>query len=495
MLVHDIIEAHARERPDAPAVSYQGTTMSYRELSDLAEAFADRFTEAGAGPGSLVGLIAPRSAATVACFLGVLRSGAAYVPIDSDYPRARVEHILGDVASELKCVCYDGERPAGLGDLLGIHIASVTPLSGPRSPAPRTPPSPNDLAYVVYTSGSTGSPRGVMIEHRSLTAVVPELVRRYGMTPDDRVLHMAPLGFDTSISEMLRTLCAGACLYVLSAEESKAPEFLLRLGFLRDNRITKAVLPTALLRAVRRVELPALDTLVATGEACTQEIVDRWAPGRRLLNAYGSTEGTFATTVMDCLPGLAGPPPVGRPIPGMAVLLLDEDGSAEVAPGEIGEIHLAGVGVGRGYFGLPELTAERFVSLPDGLPFSRAFRTGDLGRILPSGDLQCLGRRDHQVKVRGSRVGLGEVEAALRAQPDVQDAVVTTRTTRAGTELVGHVVLATGASPQAIPSLRERLAGLLPAAAVPGRIDLIPEIPRNAHGKVDRQLLADSVLE
>lgn len=497
MLVHEVIEAHAVRRPDAPAIWHQGETLTYAELIDLAVTFEARFRDAGAGPGSLVALLAPRSAASVACFLGVLRSGAAYVPIDIDYPPARVAHILGDIGSRLSLVCHDGQRPEGLGGLLGIDISSVeaAPRTSARSSRSLKQPAPNDVAYIVYTSGSTGLPRGVVIEHGSLAAVVPALVERYGMTAEDRSLHMAPLGFDTSISEILRALCAGACLYVLSAEEAKSMSFLTRLAFLRDHAITKAVLPTALLRAVRKVELPALDTLVATGEACTQELVDRWAPGRRMLNAYGSTEGTFATTVMDCEPNVVGPPPVGRPIAGTGVLLLDEDGAAEVPPGEVGEIYLAGAGVGRGYYGRDDLTAERFVALPDGMRFDRAFRTGDLGRWLPSGDLQCLGRRDHQVKVRGSRVALGEVEAALRTQPDVQDAVVTPLTTDIGTELVGHVVLASGSGVHAGRSLRERLSDVLPAAAIPMHIELIDEIPRNAHGKADRQRLIESTVE
>lgn len=498
MFVHELVSEHARTRPDAAALRHRGTVVTYRQLDSWAEAFCQAVLDRGAGPERMVGVMAPRSPAAVACLLGVLKAGAVYVPIDQDYPEERVRYIVSDVGSAMVCV-FHGERGAEyLRGTDAVPLDAVPPApagvrEGPRRRHPRL--TPRNLAYVVYTSGSTGSPKGVMIEHRSLTAVVPELIRRYGIGPDDRVLHMAPLGFDTSLSEIFRALCAGACLCVMPAEGATPTGFLVRLKFLKDERVTKAVLPTALLRMLRRVDLPSLDTLVVTGEAPSKELVDRWAPGRRLLNAYGSTETTFASTVMECLPGQDRRPPAGRPIGTADVFVVDEDGDRLRPDGEVGEICIAGAGVARGYVNRPELTAQRFVPNLWGTTSERAFRTGDLGRILPGGIVECLGRKDSQIKIRGQRVDLVEVESVLRQYDGVRDAVVTAATEPSGGQvLAGHIVpdsTGTWAEDRGKweTGLRRHLGSTLPAAAVPQYLYLRDEFPLNEHGKVDRRLL------
>jgi amino acid adenylation domain-containing protein len=486
-LAHEILRRTARERPDAPAISWAGRLIDYHTLDTCVDSLAAMLVKRGAGPGRLVGVLANRSPSTVAALLAVLRSGAAYVPVDASYPPARIRYIADDLGDSLACVLHDGTCMDAVPETVARLDLRTVPLSDPVGPVEVTT-SPDSLAYVVYTSGSTGAPKGVMIEHRSIAAVVPELVHAYDMGPDDRVLHMAPLGFDTSISEVLRSLWAGACTCIVSNDEIKKPSFLMRLRFLHRERITSAVLPTSLLRSLPRVELPHLRVLVATGEPCTSELVDTWAPGRMLVNAYGSTEATFASTVLRCVPGATGArTPVGRAIATADVFVLDDKGRRTTEPGVTGEICIGGAGLARGYYGRPELTAERFIVVAG----RRAFRTGDAGRFDGAGLLECLGRLDNQIKVRGTRVDVDEVEAVVRGCEQIRDAAVTpVPAVAGGWRLVAHVVPQDPLTEQNIPEMvHTHATRRLPAAAVPQFVTVHSELPKTAHGKIDRKLL------
>lgn len=495
MFAHDAIQEWARRDPERPAIRFDGTDLTYAELDAWAESFADVVTQAGGGPGKLIGVLASRSPTTVACFLGILKSGATCVPIFAQYPPARIRFVLAEVREDLACICVDDDAPSVEAAARVIPMSDVPRVAGRRTARPE--PDPDSIAYMLYTSGSTGAPKGVMIKHSSLDAVVHELIHQYGIGPDDRVLHCAPLGFDTSISEIMRALCAGACLVIASAEVTGSPSFFYRLRFLEEERITRAVLPAALLRSARAVPLPELGILVTTGEACTGEVVDRWAAHRTLLNAWGSTESTFSGTIARLLPGHHGRPPVGRPIRTAEIFVVGDDGDL-LPPGEVGQIHIGGLGVSAGYYQRPELTAQRFVPNVWGAMSATAFATGDRGRWLPDGQLDCLGRMDQQVKVSGYRVDMVEVETALRACGGVRIidvAVVAVESPDVGQQLVAHVVLdattrdGEGAASVAT-TIKQELGETLPAYAVPQLLRVWDSLPLNAHGKVDRHWLS-----
>ena len=471
--------------------------MTYGELDAWAESFADAVRDAGGGPGRLVAVLASRAPATVACFLGILKAGAACVPVFAKYPEARIRFVLADVRDDLACVFRDDASLGGLDAHRVVDMGEVPRAPSRAADAPRSESDPEALAYVLYTSGSTGTPKGVMIRHASLAAVVAELIDQYSIGPDDRVLHCAPLGFDTSISEITRALCAGACLVIASSDVTDSPDFFYRLRFVADEHVTRAVLPAALLRSAKPVPLPELGVLVTTGEACTKEVVDRWAPGRTLLNAWGSTETTFSGTIARLVEGREGRPPVGRPIRTAEVFVVGDDGEL-LAPGEVGQLHIGGLGVSAGYYNRPELTAQRFVPNVWGTMSETAFAVGDLGRWLPDGNLDCLGRMDQQVKVSGYRVDMAEIETALRACRSiaVADAAVVAVESPAGAQLVANVVLAAPAraanpAPDEVTAkMKAELRDVLPAYAVPRQVRLWDALPLNAHGKVDRHWLS-----
>ncbi len=273
--VHEVIRSWARRDPERPAIQFRGQVVSYGELDAWSDGFAASVVAAGGKPGDLVGVIASRSAATVACFLGILKAGATCLPIFAGYPEERIRFILADASQDLACIFCDEEGSSAVpANQLVFRVEDVPRDANQFSPQEAL--EENALAYVLYTSGSTGAPKGVMITHSSLRAAVMELIRVYEIGAADRVLHCAPLGFDTSISEITRALCAGACLVIAPTEVTSSPSFLYRLTFLEEEGITRAVLPAALLRSVRPGSLPNLGVVVTTGEACNQEIVDRW---------------------------------------------------------------------------------------------------------------------------------------------------------------------------------------------------------------------------
>ena len=467
----ELFARRAATRPRSRALAGDGAPLSYAELDALSNRWARRFLAEGVGPGDVVAVTAPRSIGFVAAVLGVAKAGAAFLPIDAATPRERVEAMFADARPVLE---VDGALlDAGPGD------AGDGPVTDADRRAALTS---QDTAYVIFTSGSTGTPKGVAVTHAGLA----DLVRTFDeldLGPGTRMLHNASVGFDAAVWELLCALGTGGTL-VVSATVRAGRELA---DFVEKHRVTNAVLTPSVLASVPAGRMRGLTSLVVAAEAVPRALVDRWGPGRRLVNAYGPTEATIAVSFARIRPGGAGPVPIGRPVRGMAVRVLD-GALRRVAPGVVGELYVAGAAVARGYVGRPGLTASRFVADPYGGAGARMYRTGDLVRWLPDGALEYLGRADDQVKIRGVRIELGEVEAALAAVPGVSAAVALVRDGARGGRLVGYVV-APGRAPDEVTAA---VARRLPAAMVPFVV-VLDALPLTPSGKLDRAALPEPV--
>ncbi|HKI34046.1 MAG TPA: Pls/PosA family non-ribosomal peptide synthetase [Gemmataceae bacterium] len=486
-LLHELFEATADAHPDNVAVVCGDQRLTYRELESRANRLAHHLCSLGVRKDTFVALLLPRGTEAFVALLAALKAGAAYVPLDPDYPAERVGCILADCAAAavittraLTTKCGgQGAYPV----LLDAHAEAIAGRPDHRLPPAEMAPSPDDLCYVIYTSGSTGRPKGVQIEHRSARHLVRAEGALFGVRPDDRVYQGFSLAFDASVEEVWLAFCSGAALVVGTADWLRSgPELGSRLAW--AGVTVFSTVPTLL--SMLDDDVPTVRLLILGGEACPQELVGRWCrPGRRMVNTYGPTEATVIATYADCDP--ARPITIGKPVPGYHVCLLDEQ-LRPVPPGATGEIHIGGPGLARGYLGRDDLTREKFVLTPDGC-VPRLYRTGDLGRINADGDIEFLGRADTQVKLRGFRVELTEIESVLLECDGVRAAAVTVREDIPGVrQLVGYVVPREGAAVEE-QRLRGRLRVRLPSYMVPAVIEAVHALPVLPSGKVDRGAL------
>ncbi|MFF2129515.1 amino acid adenylation domain-containing protein [Streptomyces olivochromogenes] len=486
----ELFETQAVERPDAPAVEDDRTRLTYREVDERANRLAHHLRDLGAGPGGLVGLCVERGADLVVGLLGIMKAGAAYLPLDPGYPADRLAFMMTDSGCTLVVTQEQvRDRLPDVGTVVVDVVRDHHLVARRPATAPQVDLTPDDLAYVIYTSGSTGTPKGVLVPHAGIGNLASAEIDRLAVTPDSRVLQFASASFDGAVMEILMALPAGATL-VLPPHGPIVGEPLQR--FLTERRITHTLLAPSAVATLDPDGLAGLRTLAVGGEACTGDLVARWAPGRRMINAYGPTESTVVATMSAPLVvGTDAPPPIGTPLPNTQVYVLD--GALQPVPvGVAGDLYIAGVHLARGYHGRPGLTAERFVANPFGEPGERMYRSGDVARWRADGSLEYLGRADDQVKIRGFRIELGEIETVLAQHRHVRDAVVAVHQEGSRRRLVAYVVASGELNAGA---LRESLSGSLPEYMVPAVFVRLDRLPLTPSGKVDRRNLPEPELD
>jgi amino acid adenylation domain-containing protein len=488
LFLHEHFEAWAARTPAAPALVDAVEALSYSETNARANRLARQLMALGVGAEVLVGVCMERSPALVVTLLAIWKSGGAYLPLDPGYPRDRLAFMLDDARPHV--VVSTGGDAKGLPEFPGrlLLLDDDADAIAAHDSANRGIPGALDrLAYVIYTSGSTGTPKGVQVEHRGVVNLAATQGEALGVGPDSRILQFASPNFDASVSEIVMALAAGASLHFAPRDELWPGPPLADL--LRRRSVTHVTLPPSALAVMAPDEVPAGLAMIVAGEASGADLTARWAPGRRLINGYGPTEATVCATQELCIPE-DGPPPIGRPLANVQIHLLDAEDRV-VPIGMPGEINIGGVGVARGYLGRPDLTAERF--RPDPFrPGGRLYRTGDLGRYRPDGRIDFLGRIDQQVKIRGHRIELGEVEAGLLRHPSVAAAVVVARADSVGgTRLVAYSVPGSGLTAPSAAELRRFLADSLPGYMIPSAFLVLDRLPVTPNGKIDRAALPE----
>ena len=493
-----LFEAQTERSPEAVAVVFEETTLSYAELNRQANQLAHLLVGRGIGPESFVALALPRSIEMVVGLLGILKTGAAYLPLDPDSPTERLAQMLGD--AQPVCVLTNAEianrLPESISQVLLDDPDAIRAFAQGHETNPldikRTQSfSPDSPAYVIYTSGSTGGPKGVIVTHAAIVNRLLWMQSAYGLRCDDRVLQKAPASFDVSVWEFFWPLIQGAGLVIARPGGHRDPAYLSCL--IRTQQVTTAHFVPSMLQAF--LDEPAasdcreLRRVFCSGETLTAELRERFFSILEvpLHNLYGPTEAAVDVSFWPCKAD-EGPVPIGRPIWNTQLYVLDS-GLCSLPVGTAGELYIAGAGLARGYLNRASLSAERFVANPYGPPGSRMYRTGDLGRWRADGVLEFLGRVDQQVKIRGFRIEPGEIEAALLRHPEVGQAAVLAREDRPGDKrLVAYVVPAEGQGPD-FAALRADLVQTLPEYMVPAAIVRLEALPLTPNGKLDRKAL------
>jgi aspartate racemase len=499
--VHELVEAQAREHPEAVAVVQEGRQLTYEELNARANQLARLLRQKGVGGDVPVAICLKRSLEMPVALLAVLKAGGACVPLDSDYPKDRLAYILEDSRAPV-LITQPGLHSA-LGDVQAEVLyleADWKVLSGQsRENLPLVTRAEN-LAYIIYTSGSTGKPRGVLLMHRGLVNHGVASIDLYGIERSDRVLQFSSISFDIAVEEVFPTWFAGATVVLRSDQMSLAATDFL--SWIKQQRITVLDLPTAywheLVHEVSESheQLPErLRLVIVGGEKASASAYASWlkAGGSRIrwVNTYGPTEASVIVSAYEPDPAQPFPDnlPIGRPIANVRLYVLDSE-LQPVAVGEPGELHIGGPGVARGYLNHPELTEAKFIADPfsqDGN--ARLYKTGDMVRYLPDGNIEFQGRIDFQVKIRGFRIELGEIEAVLEKHPGVAQAVVTARELNGEKRLAGYIVALPNAGTAV--ELRRHLKGLLPEYMVPADFVFLKSFPLTPNGKVDRRALPE----
>ncbi|MEU6983114.1 amino acid adenylation domain-containing protein [Streptomyces sp. NPDC046324] len=479
-------EARVEEAPDSVAVVVAGAETGYAELNLRANRLAALLRERGVGPGMRVGLCLRRNVDLPTSILAVLKTGAAYVPLDPASPAGRVAEIAAD--AEVRVVVAHAEAGRAVSEV-GAPVVVLDEVHAELAALPgHNPPlaaRPGDVAYVIYTSGSTGKPKGVLLEHRGVVNFIDSTRELFELTPADRVLGFASATFDVSVFETFSALLTGARLYVATDEERLSVDRLQSL--MERHGITVIDLPPTVMPLLAPERFAALRIAFVGGESFSGELVNRWNPGRRLFNGYGPTECTVTMIVEECPGSWETSPPIGLPMTNHVAHVLDRE-LRPVPVGVPGELVIGGAGLARGYLDRDELTAQKFIADPFGTaPGGRLYRTGDLVKRLPDGRLVFLGRIDQQVKIRGLRIELGEVESALTGFDGIGPVCVVAWTDDHGAKhLVGYL---TGVTEQQVPAVREHLGALLPAYMIPSYFVVLGELPVTSSGKVDRRRL------
>lgn len=501
--VVQLVEEQAARTPDALALEFGEQKLTYSELNQRANQISRLILESypiqehGVLPaGTLIAIVMDRSADVIPSMLGVMKAGAAFLPVDPQYPEERIQFILED--AKAKMIITHSKLAPWLKpwvSQIGVEAHSLicvdecfSNLNGSIKNL-NIRVEQNDLAYVIYTSGSTGNPKGTLIEHAGLVTLIPYLIEKFGMTPDSRVMQFASISFDASVYEWIGTLTIGGTLVVLSNEE--LPPYADISDILEEKNIHIAMLTPSVLRTMKQRDLPQLRTIVSGGEPCTPDIVDYWGEGRLFVNAYGPTEVTVICSASPCKPGEE--ITIGKPVYNKRLFVLNPFGNP-VPVGVPGELWVGGVGLARGYLNREELTKERFVNKEivmgsEQSPQSeRLYKTGDIVKWTSGGELVFIGRSDDQVKIRGYRIELGEIEHRLHLHPDIGQCVVRAWKDGSYQKLVAYY---TAEKKLKEADLAQYLNSVLPTYMVPSYFFHLDEFPLNPNGKVDRKALPD----
>ncbi|MFI6069955.1 non-ribosomal peptide synthase/polyketide synthase [Actinoplanes sp. NPDC051343] len=487
----ELVQTQAAAAPDAVAVVFEDTEVTYRELNARANRLARLLIARGVGPETVVGVALLRSVELVVAILAVLKAGGAFLAIDTDYPGQRIEYMVAD--AEPACVVTVADLSDRMPESVPVVLVDDPTVAGYRdSDVPdwerRSALLLGHPAYVIYTSGSTGRPKGVVVSHTGIASLVGVHTDRLRLGAGCRMLQFTSPSFDVALWEFALALGSGAALVMAPTDQLQDAEQLSLLC--RRQAVTHAFLLPPLLSVL--AEAGGLDegvTLVTGGVVPSEQIVAQWSRGRRFINAYGPTESTVAVSLSADLDADDVPPPIGRPVWNTRVFVLD-DRLRPVPAGVPGELYVAGAGLARGYLGRPGLTGQRFVACPYGEPGERMYRTGDLVRWTAAGELMFAGRADDQVKIRGFRVEPGEVETVLAGHAGVAQAVVVARHDGHGEpRLIGYVVAAAGTDTPDPAELRRYVGDTLPEHMVPAAVVVLNRLPVTTSGKVDRAAL------
>jgi len=481
-------EEQAKSSPNAIALDVPNQKLTYSELNTKSNQLAHVLMSKGVKTEEIVGISLDRSPEMIITLLAILKAGGAYLPLDPDYPSDRLEYMIHD--SQVPFVITSNKYRDALSKI-DTQILSLEALSDEISLRPsdnlNLVITPNSLAYVIYTSGSTGKPKGVQIEHHSLINLIVTQSTVYTLSQDDNILLFSSLNFDASIFAITSAFCSGATLHITQKEQ------LLGDGltqYLNENRISWVLLPPSVASTLSANTLPNLKNLIVGGEACNQSFAQEWSQGRNLINAYGPTESTVWATC--CILDGTIPPPIGKPVANTQTYILDEN-LKPVPIGVPGELHIGGNGLARGYLNQPALTSEKFIPNPfDVNASSRLYKSGDLARYLPDGNIEFLGRLDHQIKIRGFRVELGEIESSLVKHPMVKEALVIARNDMTGKPngeplLAAYII--TKDEQLQVSDLKALLKNQLPDYMVPSGFVLLDAFPLTPNEKIDRKAL------
>ncbi|GMX65680.1 hypothetical protein Elgi_49510 [Paenibacillus elgii] len=499
--VHQLVEEQAVRTPEAVALEFRQQKLTYFELNRRANRIARvimdacrRNEQSDLPRGTLIPIMLERSADVLPAMLGVMKTGGAYLPIDPQYPEERIRFILEDAQAQI--IVTTSQLAARLEPVIsqaGMEAVTLICidewLAQPCDSAENlnVEVKQDDLAYVIYTSGSTGKPKGALIEHAGLVALIPYLIDKFGLTSETRVLQFASISFDASVYEWIGTLTVGGTIVVLSEEE--LPPYADISDVIEQKNIHLAMLTPAVLRTMSKRELPGLRTIVSAGEACTPDIVNDWGKDRFFLNAYGPTEVTIICSVGLCRPGKR--VTIGQPVYNKRLFVLNPFGQP-VPVGVPGELWVGGVGVARGYLNREELTQERFVYkefvMGDGHApqIERLYKTGDIVKWTPGGELIFIGRNDDQVKIRGYRIELGEIEHRLRQYPGIRQCMVRAWHDGHYQKLAAYYTCSQELEES---ELAQHLTSVLPSYMVPSYFCRLEAFPLNTNGKVDRSAL------
>lgn len=483
----DLFEEQVNKTPDNIALVFEEQSLTYQELNQKANQLAHFLHQNyQIKPDTLIGICIERSLDMAIALLAVLKAGAAYVPIDSNYPEERIKYILeNSKISLLLTQSFINDKLSGFFSEFSGQLINLDRLNFESFPCHNLAlqSKPNDLAYVIYTSGSTGQPKGVMVEHKGLCNLALVEIETFDVHPSSRVLQFASFSFDAFIWEVLMAWGGGATLY-LGNKDNLMPGLPL-VERLRDDAITHITLPPSALAVLPWENLPSLQTIIVAGEACSPELVKKWSQGRNFFNGYGPTEGSVCATIAKYT-SFEEKITIGRPIPNVQVYILDSH-LQPVSIGVPGELHIGGAGLARGYLDRPDLTAEKFIEVNLLGKIERIYKTGDLAKWQNDGNIEFLGRIDHQIKLRGFRIELGEIEAVLLKHPAIKEVIVNLHKTENNQQLVAYVTgeLIDDLSQQ----LKQHLKTHLPDYMIPSQIIRLDEFPLTPNGKIDRQAL------